>query len=74
MSIVLRELEGRSYIHVRRKVNKVQKQRFINIDGLSQSLEVGDTLLESSLLLGGGDRAPKIKITFNHRLIYSFIS
>jgi len=36
MSIVLRELEGRSYIHVRRKVNKVQKQRFINIDGLSR--------------------------------------
>ncbi len=36
MSVVLRELEGRSYIHVRRKVNKVQKQRFINIDGMSR--------------------------------------
>lgn len=35
MSVVVRSMQGRTYIHVRRKVNKVQKQKFYAIDGLS---------------------------------------
>ncbi|MBM7072601.1 hypothetical protein JQC92_11275 [Shewanella sp. 202IG2-18] len=34
MSVVYRELDGREYLHVHRKVNKEEFNRFINVTGL----------------------------------------
>lgn len=49
MSVVIRKLDGRDYIHVRRKVNKKQMQRFFNINDLCPD-EV-KCIMESAYLL-----------------------
>jgi len=35
LSVVIRTMQGREYIHVRRKISGLQKQKFYPIDGLS---------------------------------------
>ncbi|WP_137297239.1 hypothetical protein [Psychromonas sp. SP041] len=46
MSVVLRVMNGKNYIHVRRKINGTQKQHFTNISNMSRS-ELAKSLIEA---------------------------